>query len=57
MPIEIDRQDRDRRGAETQAAQGKLQAAFERTVGRIADPAPAAPTRRCDTLKIVAGHR
>ncbi len=53
VPIVMDRQDRDRRGAETQVAQGKLQAAFERTVGRIADSPPA----RADTLKIVAGHR
>jgi ABC-type nitrate/sulfonate/bicarbonate transport system ATPase subunit len=55
VPIVVDRHDRDHRGAETQVAQGKLQAAFERTVGRIAGPTPvrAGP----DTLKIVAGHR
>ncbi len=65
VPIQIDRQDRERRGAETQVAQGGLQAAFERAVGRSADPGPqrAGPdtskqdTPRQDTLKIVAGHR
>lgn len=55
VPIEVDRHDRDRRGAETQVALGKLQAAFERTVGRITDPPPARAGQ--DTLKIVAGHR
>ena len=69
VPIEIDRHDRDRRGAETQIAQGKLQAAFERAVGHPVDPAsprasqdlpkdkpkPDAPKQ--DTLKVVAGHR
>ena len=55
VPIEVDRLERDRRGAETQVAQGKLQAAFERTVGGIA----GSPLARAgqDTLKIVAGHR
>ncbi len=70
VPIEIDRQDRERRGAETQVAQAKLQAAFERAVGRTADPAPLRAgqdlpnqvvskqdTAKPDTLKIVAGHR
>ena len=44
VPIEVDRQDRDRRGAEAQVAQAKLQAAFERTVGahrRLPRRAPA----------------
>jgi ABC-type nitrate/sulfonate/bicarbonate transport system ATPase subunit len=53
VPIDVDRQDRDRRGAETQVAQGKLHAAFERTVGRITDSPPV----RLDALKIVAGPR
>jgi ABC-type nitrate/sulfonate/bicarbonate transport system ATPase subunit len=54
VQIEVDRQDRERRGAEAQVAQARLQAAFERTVGGIADPPPARSGH--DTLKIVAGH-
>jgi ABC-type nitrate/sulfonate/bicarbonate transport system ATPase subunit len=70
VPIEVDRQDRDRRGSETLVAQGKLQAAFERAVGRIDDPAQLRMGQdaskqdtlerdilKQDTLKIVAGHR
>jgi NitT/TauT family transport system ATP-binding protein len=50
VPIDSDRQDREHRGAKAQAAQGKLQSAFERATGRKVDaPQP---------LKIVAaGHR
>jgi NitT/TauT family transport system ATP-binding protein len=55
VPIEVDRHDRDRRTADTQAAQTKLQAAFERTVGRAGDGPPARSGQ--DALKIVAGHR
>ena len=40
VPIEANRHDRERRGAETQVAQGKLQAAFERAVGRAAGRPP-----------------
>jgi NitT/TauT family transport system ATP-binding protein len=55
VPIEVDRSDRDRRGAEAQLAQSKLQAAFERAVGRAAADASMHPGQ--DSLKIVAGHR
>jgi NitT/TauT family transport system ATP-binding protein len=55
VPIEVERNDRDRRGAEAQLAQGKLQAAFERMVGHTADSPPV--RGGSDTLKIVAGHR
>ncbi|MGA8611362.1 MAG: ABC transporter ATP-binding protein [Xanthobacteraceae bacterium] len=61
VPIEIDRQDADRRGAGAQAAQTALQAAFERTYGRVIEPPPARAGHEVpkhDTLKIVAaGHR
>jgi len=55
VPIEVERNDRDRRGAETQLAQSRLQAAFERTVGRAADDAPIHSGK--DGLKVVARHR
>ena len=51
VPIAIDRQDRDRRGAEMQAVQAALQVAFERASGRAIEPPPR-PGH--DTLKIVA---
>ena len=51
VPIAIDRQDRDRRGAEMQAVQAALQVAFERASGRTIEPPPR-PGH--DTLKIVA---
>jgi len=55
VPIEIDRQDRERRGAVAQAAQAKLQIAFERASGRAVEPPPALVG---NALKIVAaGHR
>jgi len=60
VPIEVDRQDRDRRGAEAQVAQAKLQGAFERTVCGTADsqlPRAGHTTLKQDTLKIVAGQR
>ena len=55
LPIKIDRQDRDRRGADAQAAaQLTLQAAFERASGRAIE----LPHTSQDTFKIVAaGHR
>ena len=52
VPIAIDRHDRDRRGAEMQAAQTALQAAFERACGRAIEPLPRAADH--ETLKIVA---
>ncbi|HUN95131.1 MAG TPA: ATP-binding cassette domain-containing protein [Bradyrhizobium sp.] len=55
VPIELGRDDRDRRGSETQLAQSKLQAAFERVVGRAADATSIHSGQ--DSLKIVAGHR
>ena len=51
VPIVIDRQDRDRRGAEMQAAQASLQMAFERAAGQPIEPMPRAGH---DVLKIVA---
>ena len=54
VPIQVDRQDRERRAIESQLAQAKLQAAFERAAGGSDD----APTRSGqDPLKVVAGHR
>jgi ABC-type nitrate/sulfonate/bicarbonate transport system ATPase subunit len=55
MTIDVDPQDRERRGAAAPAVQSKLQAAFERASGRGNEPPPRA---RPDNLKIVAaGHR
>ena len=55
VTIDIDPQDRERRGPGAQAVQAKLQAAFERSSGRTAEPLPRG---RPDNLKIVAaGHR
>jgi ABC-type nitrate/sulfonate/bicarbonate transport system ATPase subunit len=55
LPIKIDRQDRDHRGADAQAAQLTLQAAFERASGRAIE---LPPRSNQDTLKIVAtGNR
>ena len=55
LPIKIDRENREQRGADAQAAQLSLQTAFERASGRAIEPPPRAGQ---DTLKIVAaGHR
>jgi len=51
VPIDIDSTDRERRGAGAQAAQLKLQAAFERASGRGKEPPERA---RPENLKIVA---
>ena len=54
VPIDIDSADREHRGAGAQAAQSKLQAAFERASGRSKEP----PERmRPENLKIVATGR
>jgi len=56
VPIEVDRLDREHRGAGAQAAHTMVQTAFERASGRAFEP----PLQRAshDTLKIVAaGHR
>lgn len=54
VPIEVNRNDRDRRAADTQVAQGRLQTAFENSVGRTTAAPPARPAQ--DSLKIVGGH-
>jgi ABC-type nitrate/sulfonate/bicarbonate transport system ATPase subunit len=54
VPIDIDAADRERRGAGAQAAQSKLQAAFERASGRGKQPSERA---RPENLKIVATGR
>ncbi|MGE0285814.1 MAG: ABC transporter ATP-binding protein [Bradyrhizobium sp.] len=54
VPIEVNRNDRDRRAADAQVAQGRLQAAFENSVGRTTAAPPARPAQ--DSLKIVGGH-
>ncbi|MEZ5821446.1 MAG: ABC transporter ATP-binding protein [Xanthobacteraceae bacterium] len=54
VPIEVNRNDRDRRAADTQVAQGRLQAAFENSVGRTIAPPSARSSQ--DSLKIVGGH-
>jgi NitT/TauT family transport system ATP-binding protein len=56
VPIEVDRDDRDRRSAGAQATQATLQAAFERATGRAVEPLAARSGQ--NTLKIVAaGNR
>ena len=62
VPIEIDRQDRDRRGAETQVAQGKaagrIRAGAARVGRAVAGQSPAAPSRTAERHpQVVAGHR
>jgi NitT/TauT family transport system ATP-binding protein len=54
VPIDSDPHDRERRGAAAQAAQSKLQAAFERASGRGNEPPERA---RPENLKIVATGR
>jgi ABC-type nitrate/sulfonate/bicarbonate transport system ATPase subunit len=54
LPIKVDRQDRDNRGADAQAVQQSLQAAFERACGRTIE---LPPHSNQDTLKIVAAGR
>jgi len=54
VPIEIDPADRERRGPAAQAAQSKLQAAFERASGGGKAPSERP---RLDNLKIVATGR
>jgi NitT/TauT family transport system ATP-binding protein len=56
VPIEGDRQDRERRGAAAQTAQARLQAAFERASGRTVDGSIGHPHQ--EPLKVVAArHR
>jgi NitT/TauT family transport system ATP-binding protein len=58
VPVEIDRRDSERRGPETQVAQAKLQAAFERATGQMIEPLAAPPPSRVTPLRIaVAGSR
>ena len=56
VPIDSDRLDRQHRGAGAQAAQVKLQTAFERASGRTVDACFIQPVQ--ESLKVVAaGHR
>jgi NitT/TauT family transport system ATP-binding protein len=56
VPIDVDREDRDRRGSRAQTTQAALQAAFEHASGRTVEPPSVAIAP--NTLKIVAaGHR
>jgi ABC-type nitrate/sulfonate/bicarbonate transport system ATPase subunit len=59
VPIDVDSQDRERRGPAAQAAQSKLYATFERASGRaIEPPAPLPPRAERNELRVVvAGSR
>jgi ABC-type nitrate/sulfonate/bicarbonate transport system ATPase subunit len=55
VPIEIGRRDPEYRGSESQAAQAKLQAAFERATGQISDSAASAPGSGVTPLRMAVG--